>query len=182
VSSNSHPAALYQLRIVTRILALIILLLVFIGFLLPTDYRVERSVTIDAPLHRVSEDMLQGNRLPEWMYIQGGRVDSFEGVLRVGESVGLSYDESAESGELILTEQSNRLVRFDVRPKPSVNLVHNEIALKSVGGATTVKWTIEGNLSAGLLGPYLAFFANDIAGQNFEVSLQNLKQQVEAQY
>jgi hypothetical protein len=76
-------------------------------------------------------------------------------------------------------ELSDNRIRFDVRPKPKVNIVHNVITLQPSNGSTLVAWTIEGNLSAGLLSPYLAMFANNIAGDNFERSLQNLKEQIE---
>ncbi|MEO9274113.1 polyketide cyclase [Marinomonas sp. 5E14-1] len=179
--SNSHPAVLYQLRIVTRILALIILLLVLVGFLLPTEYRVERSVSINAPLDVVSENMLSGQNLSQWIHVQGGRVESFDGVLQNDDSIRLLYDESDEIGELTLLEHTGNIIRFDVRPKLSTGLVHNRITLEEHALVTEVKWIIEGDLSVGLLSPYLAFFANDIAGQNFEVSLFNLKQQIESQ-
>lgn len=180
--SNSHPAALYQLRAVTRILALVILLLVFVGFILPTDYRVERSVSIDAPLDVVSDNMLLGQNLSEWMHIQGGQIESFDGILQGGDSVRLLYDESDEMGELILLERTDAMILFDVRPKSSIEAVHNRILLEDHKSFTKVKWVIEGNLNVGLLSPYLAFFANDIAGHNFEVSLLALKQQIEALY
>jgi hypothetical protein len=180
-SDSSHPAALYKLRKVTRISALVILLLVVVGFFMPADYRVERSVFINAPRDVVYQDMLQGDRLADWMFVQDGKVASFEGVLGKGDSVALFYDKTTEQGVLSVIESSDAVVRFDVRPKPKVNLVHNQIVLQECKGGTLVKWTIEGSLSAGLLSPYLAMFANDIAGSNFERSLQKLKEQVELQ-
>lgn len=181
LSDTSHPAALYHLRKVTRISALIIILLVVVGFFLPTDYRVERRIVINAPSHVVYDDMFKAEYLSKWMFIQGGQVDVFDGALKEGDLVGLSYSETPDVGELILIKLSDRLIRFDVRPKLKNNLVHNEIVLQPNGNSTFVKWTIKGNLSAGLLGPYLAFFANDIAGENFEISLRNLKEQIEDQ-
>lgn len=181
-SQSSHPAALYKLRKVTRISAIVILFLVVVGFFMPTDYQVERSVMINAPRDKVYLDMLQGDRLPNWMFVQDGKVAASEGILGEGDSVALFYDKTAEQGVLSVIESSEDIVRFDVRPKPKVNLVHNQIELQEVSGGTLVKWTIDGSLSAGLLSPYLAMFANDIAGSNFERSLQKLKEQVELQY
>lgn len=181
-SNSSHPAALYKLRKVTRISAIVILFLVVVGFFMPADYRVERSVIINAPRDVVYQDMLQGSRLPDWMFVQDGKVASFEGVLGEGDSVALLYNKAAEQGVLSVVESSEDVVRFDVRPKPKVNLVHNQIDLQETKGGTLVKWTIEGSLNAGLLSPYLAMFANNIAGSNFERSLQKLKEQVELQH
>ncbi|MGO2354535.1 MAG: SRPBCC family protein [Marinomonas foliarum] len=179
VSNLSHPAALYTLRKITRISALVILLLVVVGFFMPTDYRVERSVVIQASRDAIYRDILQGDRLPSWMFIQGGKVADFEGALKEGDSVALVYDETAEQGLLTLVESSSSVIRFDVRPKPAVDLVRNQIELRDSGSETMVVWTIEGSLNTGLLSPYLAMFANDIAGSNFERSLQSLKEQVE---
>lgn len=181
-SHSSHPAALYKLRKVTRISAVVILFLVVVGFFMPADYRVERSVVINASRDSIYQDMLQGDQLPKWMFIQGGRVALSEGVLGKGDSVALLYDKTAEQGVLSVIESSEAVVRFDVRPKPKVNLVHNQIELQGLDGGTLVKWTIKGNLSAGLLSPYLAMFANNIAGSNFERSLQKLKEQIELQH
>ncbi|ETX11778.1 polyketide cyclase [Marinomonas ushuaiensis DSM 15871] len=180
MGNATHPAALYQLRKVTRILALIILVVIVVGLFLPTDYRVERSIVIDASQDEIQQKMFRGDYLPNWMFVQNGKVDSFEGVLNEGDSVALSYDDVAEQGLLSLVELSYRSVLFDVRPKPKMNQVHNEISFQSNGGSgTEVAWVIEGDLSVGLLGPYLALFANDIAGNNFEKSLQQLKEVIE---
>ncbi|MCV2403049.1 polyketide cyclase [Marinomonas sp. C2222] len=179
MTQSSHPAALYQLRKVTRIIALAILGLVFLGFFLPSDYRIERSVKVNAPLDLVSQNIFNGDYLPEWMFIQKGRLNVFSGELSVGQSVAISYDESDAQGQLTLTGLSNSNIRFDVQPKEGVNIVTNNISLSSVGDEVLVTWAIQGQLDAGLLGPYLAFFANDIAGKNFEISLDRLKAQME---
>ncbi|MDB4837960.1 polyketide cyclase [Marinomonas sp.] len=179
MSQTEHPAALYQLRKVTRIIAILILVLVFLGLFLPSDYRVERSIKINASSALVYQNMLKGDYLPQWMFIQDGRVDAFDGNLAPGQVISLSYDEFDEVGQLILVSVSRDKIRFDVRPNSKVNIVHNEMSLAETDGETWVKWTIQGELNAGLLGPYLAYFANDIAGANFEISLERLKEKME---
>lgn len=181
MTKTTHPAALYQFRKVTRITALIILMLVGVGFFMPTDYRVERSVLIDAPRDLVVSYVMKGNKLASWMYIQNGQVDGFDGVLAEGDSVGLSYADSEDKGNLTVTDISSYQFGFDVRPKMAVNRVSNQIEFLPDSNGTLVQWTIEGRLSAGLLSPYLAIFANDIAGNNFEKSLASLKEQIEQQ-
>ena len=117
----------------------------------------------------------------ELMFIQDGRLSSFDGVLGDGDSVFITYDSTSDQGVLSLITASESVVRFDVRPKPKINLVHNQILLSEVEGGTLVNWIIGGDLSAGLLSPYLALFANDIAGNNFERSLNQLKMLIERQ-
>ncbi|MCB5160554.1 SRPBCC family protein [Marinomonas algarum] len=177
--NTAHSPALYKLRKVTRIAALVILLLVVMGFFLPAEYRVERSIVVDASRQEVFSSMLQGDNLSDWMYIQNGQVEVFDGELTVGDRVALFYSDVEQQGFLSVTNKSNYTVLFDVQPKPKVNLVKNTIALTEVAEGTLVQWTINGTLSAGLLSPYLAMFANDIAGSNFERSLSALKEQIE---
>lgn len=179
MTQGSHPAALYQLRKVTRIIAIAILGLVLLSFFLPSDYKIERSIKVNAPLDLVSQNIFSGDHVPEWMFIQKGRLNSFSGGLAVGQSVGISYDESDVVGELTLTAVSASSIRFDVRPKEGMNIVTNDILLSSSGDDVLVSWVIHGQLDVGLLGPYLAFFANDIAGKYFEISLERLKARME---
>lgn len=181
VGGSSHPAALYKLRRVTRVTALVILLLVVVGFFMPTDYRVERGIFIQAPKATVYKDILRGDYLADWMFIQDGQLEAFDGVLKAGDSVALIYEKTSDQGVLSIVSSSESVIRFDVRPKSNVNLVHNQIMLSDAEGGTLVNWVIDGDLSAGLLSPYLALFANDIAGNNFERSLNQLKVLIERQ-
>ncbi|MEO9654751.1 SRPBCC family protein [Marinomonas sp.] len=177
--SKSHPQALYQLRKVTRFLAVAILLLVAVGFFLPSQYRVERSIEISAPAEAVLEVMLQGQQLSNWMYIENGQIEPQNGTLATQQSAVISYLNTAEQGQLTLLEVAPELVTFEVLPKPGVALVENQLYLQQSGGVTALRWVIEGELNAGLLGPYIALLANNIAGKNFETSLVRLKQLVE---
>jgi len=179
--SHGHSNAIYSIRRVTRMLALVILLLVGAGFFLPTDYRVERSVIIDANSESILNTALDGRKLPLWMHVQNGRLRDSQGQLSVGQSVAIDYQDKAVQGDLALLSVSASQFTFDVRPKPNVNLVQNQIRFLSVPQGTKVVWQIEGNLDVGFIGPYLALFANDMAGENFEISLQQLKNLVESQ-
>ena len=177
--SSSHPKALYQLRKVTRVSALVILAVVLLGFLLPTDYRVERSIIVNKPHDVVVDALVGGHSLPDWMFISGGKVDHHAGFFQPGDSVPISYQDSAEKGSLTFTTVTTNTIAFDVQPKPGVDLVRNTIYVSGDDASTNVDWEIEGQLRAGFLSPYLAFFANKIAGSNFETSLQRLKEKVE---
>ncbi|MGR0279571.1 SRPBCC family protein [Marinomonas dokdonensis] len=177
--SKPHPQALYQLRKVTRFLAVAILLLVVVGFFLPSQYRVERSIEVSASAEEVLEVMLQGQQLSNWMYIENGQIEPQDGTLAAEQSAVISYLNTAEQGRLTLLEVMPGLVTFEVLPKPGVALVENQFYMQESGGVTSLRWVIEGELNAGLLGPYIALLANNIAGKNFETSLARLKQLVE---
>ncbi|SBS29955.1 hypothetical protein MSP8887_02814 [Marinomonas spartinae] len=177
--ASEHPKALYKLRTVTRISAFVILAVVIVGLLLPTNYKVERSVTIDSSKQTVMTVLLDGNALPNWMYISDGRVEAFNGVYTKGRSATIHYNKTDKVGSLTITSIGNNQLTFDVKPKPEVDVVRNVIRLQSIGGKTKVDWLIQGKLRAGLLSPYVALLANRIAGSNFERSLDRLKDIVE---
>lgn len=180
-SSSEHPKALYKLRKVTRISAFVILAVVIVGLVLPTDYKVERSVTIDAPKQQVLNVLLGGEALPNWMFINDGKVESLNGAYSEGQSVNIRYNKTDKLGVLTMTHIDGNQVAFDVKPKPEVDIVHNVISLDSKAGKTQVDWVIQGKLRAGLLSPYVALLANRIAGKNFETSLSRLKEMTERQ-
>lgn len=177
--SKAHPQALYQLRKVTRFLAIAILLLVAVGFFLPSQYRVERSVRIQAAPEQVVEAILQGPQLATWMYIENGQLERQEGELLEQQSLAIHYQQTEQQGRLTLLKAAANHVAFEVLPKAGVSPVQNDLYVRRDGEASVVNWVIEGELNAGLLSPYIALLANNIAGQNFEKSLQKLQQLVE---
>lgn len=172
--------ALYQLRIVTRVFALAVILLLVVGYFLPKSYHIERSIVVDASVADVSGYLSDASELASWLYVQKGRVEPLDGMLQEGAEYQILYD-SGESGLMRVSKLSQMQYEFDVAPKVGQRFVANVISLESLrsGNAIRVAWSINGELESGLLSPYLALFANDIAGANFEKSLSLLKESIE---
>lgn len=174
-------SAIYEWRWVFRGFALVILALAALSYFLPSDYRIERSVIVDASRTDVLSFLLRADQWESWLYIKNGelRYDGKGGPLQKGDSFTISYSSTAKQGKLELVEINQDSIVFQVVPKKGVFPVSNDIFLDEKSGRTTVRWSIEGELSAGFAGPYLAMFANQISGSHFEASLSRLKQQVE---
>jgi hypothetical protein len=160
-------------------------LLLVIGLLLPTTYRVERSLLILAPPEAVYAQVAQPRRWGEWtpwnterypggqwMFggpAQGvGSVRTWEGgplgrgTLSLSEAdpkTGVSYQASLDRG------------RFSARGR---------ISLTSVEGGTQVTWVDEGSLGRSPLRRYLAPFIRSRLGAGIEQGLARLKQVVES--
>lgn len=171
---------LYQLRIVTRIFALVVILLLIVGYFLPRSYHIERSVVIDVPMSSVEDYLSEASNLTTWMYVQKGQIEDADVVLHKDLELTINY-ESGEEGNIKIGDLSSSVFHFAVVPKNGQRAVSNEIQLESVEARekTRISWSIKGELEAGLLSPYLALFANDIAGANFEKSLSLLKVELE---
>lgn len=167
-------SALYQLRWVTRILAIVILALVAIGMLLPSQYYIERSVFINESEERVSLYLADLGSWGEWMYLPNDGVFTLPEVGDSTESLVINNTD-ADNGVVNIDAFEPAEIVFSVIPKLGVLPVNNRLSWSREGRGVRIVWTVEGELSAGLISPYLAFFANDIAGSNLERSLENLK-------
>ena len=182
VLEKPQSSALYQLRWVTRILAILILFLVVAGMLLPNHYKVERSVQIAMTSDEVQAYLLRADVWGDWLYVEKGVVTplaepvSNGSLLAANDMLRIVYDAGGSEGEIHFTLVTDGLIEFSVVPKEGISSVFNRIELVTNTAETTqVNWHIEGELSAGFIGPYLALVANQIAGRNFELSLQRLR-------
>ncbi len=177
---NHQHNALYQLRKVTRLFALLVVVLLVVGYFLPRSYHIERSLVIDVPKADVANFLSHASNLTTWLYVQKGQVESSEQALSKGLVLEILYD-SGKKGSIQIDELGLADYQFTVVPKAGQRRVSNEIQLVGLpsGNKTRVSWSIDGELDAGLLSPYLALFANDIAGANFEKSLSLLKGELE---
>lgn len=172
--------ALYQLRKVTRLFALVVIVLLVVGYFLPRSYHIERSLEMNVPRADIARFLSDGSNLTTWLYVLEGKVESADQALSEGQVLEILYD-SGKKGSILIGKFSPAVYQFAVVPKIGQRSVSNEIRLDALvaGDKTRVSWSINGELDAGLLSPYLAIFANDIAGANFEKSLSLMKGELE---
>ncbi len=170
-------SALYQLRWVTRILAVVILALVLIGMMLSSQYHIERSVYINASEKNLSSYIGDLESWGEWVYLQDGTVFKQPSSTKEGASDRrlLIENTDSEDGLLEVSLMEADKVEFSVVPKVGVLPISNRISWSREGQGVRVVWVVEGELNAGLMSSYIALFANDIAGSNLETSLVRLK-------
>lgn len=171
--------ALISLRLVTRIAAVVILIAVAIGFFLPSDYKIERSIDVPAGQYDLLQERLYSSSAwTQWMFVESGKLvlQSDEGVISSQTRYLMQYDEATtKQGELVITSVTTDSIAFSVQPNQKTKSIPNTLLIKeNSDGSTHLRWIIEGELDAGFLGPYLALFANDIAGSNIEKSLSAL--------
>lgn len=173
--------ALVSLRYVTRIAAVIILVAVAVGFFLPSDYRIERSVVAQsAQYDLVQERLYNSEAWQDWMYIESGQLVLQAGgdVLQVGDEYLIQYSgDTTKQGSIVIDSVSEDTIAFTVQPNQKTQPIPNTLLISATAnGQIQLQWVIEGELDAGFLSPYLAFLANSIAGGNIETSLANLVQ------
>ncbi|MFY0581121.1 hypothetical protein ACN28S_48945 [Cystobacter fuscus] len=159
-------------------------LLLVIGLLLPTTYRVERSLLILAPRGGVRPggptaalggmDSLERGALPRWA------VD----VRRAGAGHGLGADLGGRAPgpwHALLSEADPKTgVTYQASLDGGRFSARGRISLASVEGGTQVTWVDEGSLGRSPLRRYLSPFIRSRLGAGIEQGLARLKQGVES--
>ncbi|MBJ7549544.1 hypothetical protein [Marinomonas ostreistagni] len=171
--------ALISLRLVTRIAAVVILSAVAIGFFLPSDYKIERSIQVPNEQYDLLQERLYNPKAwSQWMYIESGNLILQDDADTLSSDVRylIQYqDASTKQGELNIISVTSDSIRFLVKPNQKTKPIPNVLNIhENANGEVQLDWVIEGELDAGFLGPYLALFANNIAGSNIEKSLSAL--------
>ena len=170
-------------KITLFVLALLALLLIIAG-LLPAEFRVERSVKINAPAEKVFWQIADLNNYKEWnpwsevnsevKFVMGAKTKG-EGAIWhwKGRKVG--------EGQLtILKIDENRHIETKVeffKPREVVNF--GFWTLKQQGDSTLVAWAFEGKFSYPFE-RFMYFFMDDMLGEDFDRGLENLKKRCEA--
>lgn len=161
-------------------LAIFVALFLMIGFFLPRDFRVHRSISIEAPrqvLHEALNDLSSWSHFMPWNSTDSN-VEFKLGEIKKGVGATQTWSSSG-GGRLTLTKS-------DVQTGIEYEIVFSEGADRSVGdfryqditNGTTVSWSMAGRVDAPL-GGYVTLLMDDMIGTVFEQGLVQLKNYLE---
>jgi hypothetical protein len=179
-----RPRLLPVFQIVLAALAAVALLLFGIGALLPREWRVERSIMINAPaesVHRWAADLAYWSRWAQWD--QGPLAPENElGEPSSGVGATLTWHGRGRSGEtsgrLRITESApEQGVRFEHRLE-SGKLSSAVLSYAPKPGVTEVTWRDEGELPP-IIGGFMLDYFQTRLGEHMREGLARLKQLVE---
>jgi uncharacterized protein YndB with AHSA1/START domain len=170
------------LRIVKGVvIALIVLVAVLVigGLVLSPKFSVTRSVRIDAPPDRVYPLVAEPRAWARWsawnqrdpaMHIDYSGPESGAGAKWAWKS------ESEGDGEMSFTaaEPDKRVVYALYFPDFGTTSA-GELLLMPEAGGTRVTWSMNGDMGHNPLFHWLALFADDIVGKDFDLGLAKLK-------
>ncbi|MCX7880050.1 MAG: SRPBCC family protein [Ignavibacteria bacterium] len=156
----------------------IVLIVFLVTFFLPSRFKVERSVEIDAPRHLVYyyvDDLRNWKYWDSWWKLDTNQIRIYEGPLFGLNSLYRweSKQQNVGTGELKIVEakpfDSLKLaLRFGQEMVSSSKFVFEE-----VDGKTKVNWMLEGELS--FLAKWLGLFMDEAIGKDFLEGLNSLK-------
>ena len=168
------------------VIAVIAIVLIVVGFFLPKDVHVERSITIDAAPDTVFQQVNTFSsynswspwfqRDPEAEYTYSGP-DSGVGAMMSWKSdnpqVGNGSQEIVESTypKLVKTK-----LLFGDDPEPGYAVFElEELAPRQ----TKLTWSFDVDFGNNIIGRYFGLFMDDMLGPDYEKGLQSLKDKIE---
>jgi uncharacterized protein YndB with AHSA1/START domain len=168
-------------RIVIAIVA-ILLLVLGIGYLLPGAWQVERSVVIRAPAASIFPHL---NSLKQW---RDWTVWHRQPELQIEYSgpdtgVGATSRWRAREGRAvmkIMQSERDSLVAYTVLFNAGEFRTEGTLTLVSEGDGTRVVWRATGNAGRGPVNSYVALLIGRRTGNDFDDSLEYLKQKFES--
>jgi carbon monoxide dehydrogenase subunit G len=160
-------------------------LVLLMGLVLPSKYRVERSTTINAPPEAVYASVANVQRWQDWAV---WNVKTYPGTRWVfgGTALGVGAvrswsGEDVGSGTLSLSEADPKTgVAYDTSVERGRYVMHGRISLASTESGTRVTWVDEGDIGGNPFAHYAVPLIKSRLGQHLEESLANLKKQLES--
>jgi len=169
------------LKLIVGFLVAITLLVLGIGLFLPRDYRVERSIEIDAAPEVVVEEV---NRLRDWddwspWLASDPTIENTYSGPEAGVGARVEWtSENAGEGTQVITA-SEKPTRIETHLDfGDMGQADSDWSFEPQGNATLVTWGMSGN-APGALGGYFARMMDGWVGPYYEDGLERLKSVVE---
>jgi uncharacterized protein YndB with AHSA1/START domain len=160
-------------------LGTLVLLVVAIGFFLPSSFSVQRSIEINAAPRKVYDLVVEPRRWKDWSVWT--RRDPDMRIVYSGPPFGMGAkwawaSKSEGSGSMEFTRvEPDRSVEY-LLLFPDFNMRSTgALRLEPAGNATRVTWTNVGDVGGNPLKHYLAITMDHMVGPDFDAGLANLK-------
>jgi hypothetical protein len=155
-----------------------------VGLVLPREWRVERSVVINAApehIHPLVDDLKAWQSWAAWTQDMDPEVKNEYGGPASGVGAWWAWNgPKMGHGKMTITQSevaSGVWVDEMIETDKEVN-AHGSITWTQEGGGTKVTWVDTGTLPP-VIGGYVVGMIEDMLGENFQVGLKHLKAEVE---
>jgi hypothetical protein len=167
------------IKITLGTILLVVVAIVAVGYALPAQYVVERSIVINAPASRIYPLVSAPRMWAQWS-IWTHRDPAMKIVYfgpDSGTGAGWRWDSHTEGrGEMTLTQAdptSGFTYKLYFPDYESTST--GEFRMTPEGSATRVTWNNRGDVGSNPLHHYMAAFMDRLVGPDFEAGLHNLK-------
>lgn len=163
------------------IILVLLVIIVVAGLMVPNDYSVTRSISIDAPINRVERYLVDLREWPNWSPWE--HADPSIVVKRGSKVKGVGANQSwtgeQSNGRLEFTAVAPGLIEYDIYFEEDPEPAHAVLAYTSTDSGTVVEWTMSGKMGFPVIGGFFASMMDGWVGPMFEDGLQRLKTSVE---
>ena len=169
-------------RILIAIVA-ILLLVLGIGYLLPDAWQVERSVVIRAPAASIFPHLNSLKQWRDWTVWHRQQTELQIEYSGPDAGVGATSRWRAREGRAvmkIMQSEHESLVAYTVLFNAGEFRTEGTLTLVSEGDGTRVVWRATGNTGRGPVNSYIALLIGRRTGNDFDDSLEFLKQKFES--
>ena len=175
------------MKILLRLLggiAALVLLLVLVAFLLPSTYRVERSIVINAKPEAVFPlfaDLRRWKDWGAWQERDPGMKTTFS-EKTTGAGAWSAWESKSEgNGKMTITaSDAPKRVAYKLEFPDMGTSSEGVMTLAPAAGGVQVVWMDSGNLGLNPLFRWFGLFIDKMLGPDFEKGLANLKKLAEA--
>ena len=159
--------------------------LTVIGFVLPSEFKVQRSISVDAPAANVYANVINLRNWRVWgvwfkrdpnMKILYSGPESAVGM----KSEWISEQEGSGEMEIIAIEPNKKFIYSLYFPEMEMGST-GEFVFSEQQGRTKVTWMDYGDVGNNPINRYFVFFMDNMVGADFEIGLENLKVLSESQ-
>ncbi|MBE0363079.1 hypothetical protein PULV_a0705 [Pseudoalteromonas ulvae UL12] len=170
-----------MLKKILRFGTILLILVLVIGFFLPTHYAIKQDININAnpsSIHYWTDDLV---RWPNWQawHILTPQLEFIYGEKTEGVGAFLAWQNEQVEGELTISHINGQQIDYNM-------LFNNEhLALSQLSFTviaptqTKVTWSIKGEINTPVLAGYLTLYYKVVLAQALELGLRNLKEQSE---
>lgn len=179
-----QPPRRNWLKTVVLVLGAVMLLIILVGFFLPTRWSVSRSVVIEAAPAEIHPHVENFRQWQAWVNWDAASDPSLKIEYEGPESgVGAVYRWQGQKmgrGELTITESNpEKGVWLDEKIESDTRNARGSITYEVVPEGTRVTWLDEGETGGKPVAGYFIPLMNQILGDHFEEGLRRLKGIVE---
>ena len=173
-----------MLKKILYVVAALVGVLVAVGFVLPRQVHVERSVSIGRPpadVFPLANSLKRFNEWSPWKDIDPTAQITFSGPdSGVGSSMHWAGNRQIGTGtDTIIASDTDRQVRLELDFGPQGKAT-SAIQFAPASDGTTVTWTLDMDVGASPVGRYAGLFMDRIIGPDYERGLARLKALAEA--
>lgn len=159
-----------------QLIAILAIIFIVIGLLLPQTYRVQKTITINASemvVKSLVSDFSQWYKWSPWQQIDPTIV-FYQGKPSAGVGAYQTWDGKWGKGEMTITAISDEKMVFNILFAQE-HIVNSQIAFVKNNTAITVTWQIKGVATTPFISGYLAILTKNILSNAVSQGLINLK-------